>query len=175
MTTDIVAYDPSWPTLFLEEAAALRRVLEPWLVGEIEHIGSTAVPGLAAKPVVDILARVRSLEESRPAIAAVSELGYCYAPYRADLEHWFCKPSPSVRTHHLHLVPATTPQWRRTIAFRDYLRSHRDVASEYAELKRQLAAEYPLDREAYTAGKGAFIEHITDLALAAHTYVRDPA
>ena len=82
----------------------MRDVLQPWLAGPIEHIGSTAVPGLAAKPVVDIMAGVESLDASRPAIAALERAGYCYAPYRADTEHWFCKPSPQFRTHHLHLM-----------------------------------------------------------------------
>ena len=114
--------------------------LATWLVGPIEHIGSTAIPGLAAKPVIDIMAGVQTLEASRPAIAAATALGYCYLPYQAELEHWFCRPSLAFRTHHLHLIPVGTPQWLRPIAFRDYLRTHADVASEYEALKRQLAA-----------------------------------
>ena len=101
---EIVPYDPLWPVRFREEAEILRRALSVWLAGAIEHIGSTAGPGLAAKPVIDIMAGVQALEDSRPAIAAATELGYCYAPYQADLEHWFCKPSPAFRTHHLHLI-----------------------------------------------------------------------
>src|SRR5262245_56615875 len=119
-----------------------------WLVGPIEHIGSTAVPGLAAKPIIDIMAAVQTLDAWRPAIAAASALGSCYFPYRPDSEHWFCKPSPAFRTHHLHLLPIESPQWRRAIAFRDYLRAHSDVALEYEALKRQLALEYREDREA---------------------------
>lgn len=162
---DIVPYDPSWPLSFQDEAAVLRRELGAWLVGPIEHIGSTAVPGLAAKPVIDIMAAVRTLDESRPAIAAATALGYCYAPYQVELEHWFCRPSFAFRTHHLHLVPAGAPQWRRPIAFRDYLRAHADVAREYEALKRRLAQEYRLDREAYTQAKGPFISRITDVAM----------
>jgi GrpB-like predicted nucleotidyltransferase (UPF0157 family) len=108
---------------------------------------------------------VQSLEVSRPAIAAATEVGYCYAPYQAELEHWFCKPSPALRTHHLHLVPVGTPQWFRRIAFRDYLRAHADVAGEYEALKRRLAREHRLDREAYTQAKRPFIDRITDIAL----------
>jgi GrpB-like predicted nucleotidyltransferase (UPF0157 family) len=143
----------------------VRRGLAPWLVGSIEHIGSTAVPGLAAKPIVDMMAGVRTLEESRPAIAAATGLGYCYAPYQTELEHWFCKPSPAVRTHHLHLIPVGSPQWLRPIAFRDYLRAHADVAGEYEALKRRLARKHPLDREAYTAAKRSFVDRITDIAV----------
>jgi GrpB-like predicted nucleotidyltransferase (UPF0157 family) len=161
----IVAYDPSWPVQFQEETDVLRQALAPWLVGAIEHIGSTAVPGLSAKPVIDIMAGVQTLEESRPAIAVAARLGYCYAPYQAELEHWFCKPSPAFRTHHLHLIPTGSPQWLRPIAFRDYLRAHSDVALEYEALKRRLAQEHCLDREAYTEAKRPFINQITEIAL----------
>ena len=162
---EIVPYDPSWLTRFREEADILRRGLAAWLAGPIEHIGSTAIPGLAAKPVIDIMAGVQGLDVSRPAIAAATELGYCYFPYQVELEHWFCKPSPSFRTHHLHLISVGTPEWSGRIAFRDYLRAHADVASEYEALKRRLAHEHRLDREAYTQAKGPFIERITKLAL----------
>jgi GrpB-like predicted nucleotidyltransferase (UPF0157 family) len=164
-SVEIAPYDATWPMQFQQEADALRRVLGPWLVGPIEHIGSTAIPGLAAKPVIDIMAGVRTLEDSRPAIATAAELGYCYAPYRAELEHWFCKPSPAFRTHHLHLIPVDSTQWRRPIAFRDYLRAHADVAGEYEALKRRLAREHRLDREVYTQAKRPFIDRITNLAL----------
>lgn len=162
---EIVPYDPAWPIKFEEEAAILRRVLEPWLVGPIEHIGSTAVPGLAAKPVIDIMAGVETLEASQGAIAAASELGYCYWPYQADREHWFCKPSAAYRTHHLHLVPIRSPHWFRPISFREYLRTHPETARDYAALKQRLATEHHLDREAYTDAKRPFIDRITQLAL----------
>lgn len=162
---EIVPYDSSWPIRFQEETDVLRRALATWLVGAIEHIGSTAIPGLAAKPVIDIMAGVQTLEASRPAIAAATEVGYCHAPYQAELEHWFCKPSPAFRTHHLHLIPVGTPQWIRPIAFRDYLRAHADVAGEYEALKWRLAQEHRLDREAYTQEKRPFIDRITDMAL----------
>jgi GrpB-like predicted nucleotidyltransferase (UPF0157 family) len=162
---EIVSYDPSWMKQFHEEADLLGPVLGQWLVGPIEHIGSTAVPGLAAKPVIDIMAGVESLAASRPAIAAAAALGYCYAPYQAELEHWFCKPSPAFRTHHLHLVPVGTPQWLRPIAFREYLRAHSDVAGAYERLKRRLAHEHHFDREAYTQAKHPFITRVTDVAL----------
>ena len=141
-------------------------MLAAWLIGPIEHIGSTAIPGLASKPVIDIMAGVRTLEGSRPAIASAVELGYCYAPYQPDLEHWFCKPSPALRTHHLHLVPVGSPQWVGPLAFRDYLRTHPAVAAEYEALKRDLAQQYHFDREAYTEAKRPFIKRVTDLALA---------
>lgn len=163
---EIVKYDPAWPIRFEEERKNLQRVLSPWLAGPIEHIGSTAVPGLAAKPVIDIMAGVETLERSRETIKAAATLGYCYFPYQATVRHWFCKPSDAFRTHHLHLVPVNAPQWARPIAFRNYLRAHGDVAAEYERLKRALAEEFRLDRERYTESKRPFIEAITEEAIA---------
>lgn len=107
---------------------------------------------------------VHSLEASRPAIAAVAHLGYLYSPYRADEMHWFCKPSPSLRTHRLHLVPIASPLWAQRLRFRDALRSNAALAAQYAELKLQLAHQFPLDREAYTDGKTPFIRRVLSQA-----------
>ena len=164
---DIVSYDSSWPRQFQEEAEVLQHALAPWLVAAIEHIGSTAIPGLSAKPTIDIMAGVETLDASRPAIVAAADVGYCYAPYQVEIEHWFCKPSRAVRTHHLHLIPVGAAEWRRPIAFRDYLRIHHDVAREYEVLKRQLAQDHRLDREAYSQAKQSFIDRITTIALEA--------
>lgn len=162
---EIVPYDPSWPRLFEEERKKLLPAIGPWLAGPVEHIGSTAITGLAAKPVIDVLAGVETLEASRPAIAVLANLGYGYAPYKPELEHWFCRPSLAFRTHHLHLIPFGSPQWIAPIAFRDYLRAHPEIAAEYVELKQRLAKQYRFDREAYTEAKGPFVTRITELAL----------
>jgi GrpB-like predicted nucleotidyltransferase (UPF0157 family) len=162
---EIVPYDETWPVRFASERVALLAAIAPWLTGSVEHIGSTAVPGLAAKPVIDILAGVASLEASRPALAVLAGLGYCYYPYRPESEHWFCKPSPAFRTHHLHLVPFGSPQWIDAIAFRDYLRREPDVAAEYEALKRRLALAHRDDREAYTQAKAPFITRVVGMAL----------
>ena len=140
------------------ERDLLTPVLAPWLAGPIEHVGSTAVPGLAAKPVIDIMAAVHGLEASRPAIEALSQVGYLYAPYMAEVLHWFCKPSPDMRTHHLHLVPFGSRLWNDRILFRNRLISSVDLANEYAALKRRLASQHTNDRDAYTDAKGPFIE-----------------
>jgi GrpB-like predicted nucleotidyltransferase (UPF0157 family) len=158
----LVTYDPAWPRRFAEERALLEVALDPWLDGPIEHIGSTAVPGLTAKPVIDIMAGVRDLASSLDARDAVAPLGYLYFPYRPDVMHWFCKPSPARRTHHLHLVPANSPLWAERIAFRDCLRSSAVTAAGYAALKTALAARYRLDREAYTDAKGDFIRSVLE-------------
>jgi GrpB-like predicted nucleotidyltransferase (UPF0157 family) len=162
----LVAYDPAWPRLFEEERAQLKPVLAPWLAGAIEHIGSTAVPGLTAKPVIDIMAAVRDLPSSAHAREAVAPLGYVYFPYRPDVMHWFCKPSPARRTHHLHLVPVDSPLWSDRLLFRDYLRSSPGAAAEYAGLKVALADRYRHDREAYTDAKADFVGSILERGTA---------
>lgn len=158
-------YDAEWPILFEKERAILENLLTKWLVGPIEHVGSTAVPGLAAKPVIDIMAGVKTLDESRPAIPTLAAVSYCYFPYRPEEEHWFCKPSPAFRTHHLHLVPFGSKSWKERIVFRDYLRRNFTTAEEYADLKQRLAKQYKYDREGYTEAKGPFIQRILKSAI----------
>jgi GrpB-like predicted nucleotidyltransferase (UPF0157 family) len=161
----IVPYDDSWPEQFQTERGLLVQAIGEYVVGTIEHIGSTAVPGLAAKPVIDIMVGVEGLEESWPSVALLERLEYRYFPYRPEMMHWFCKPSPEFRTHHLHLVPFGSRLWAERIAFRDYLRSHSQVAEDYADLKRQFAEQYRFDREAYTDAKEPFVRRIVELAL----------
>jgi len=120
-------------------------------------VGSTSVLGLDAKPIIDILVGVNDLDSSRSCFPALAALSYQYAPYRAEQMHWFCKPCPLRRTHHLHLVPVGCARYRDELAFRDYLRASPGEAVRYAELKRGLAERFPNDREAYTQGKEAFI------------------
>ncbi len=171
---EIVPADPRWPAMFDAEAAAIRRVLAPWLVGAPEHIGSTAVPGLAAKPVIDIMAPVASLAMSRGAIAAAATLHYLHAPYQAETMHWFCKPHPQQRSHHLHLVPADSPLWRDRLAFRDALRRDAGLRGAYAALKQQLALAHRHDREAYTNAKGPFVAQVLALQAAGGLAARPP-
>jgi GrpB-like predicted nucleotidyltransferase (UPF0157 family) len=163
---EVVPYRSEWPEQFERERHVLARALAPWLVGEPEHIGSTAVPGLSAKPVIDIMAPVRSLLASVPAIAAAEGIGYVHFPYKPELMHWFCKPSRTHRTHHLHLVPFDGGLWRERLAFRDALRASASLRAEYEALKLKLAAEYQHDREAYTEAKSPFITRVTEEALA---------
>ncbi len=156
----IVAYDPAWRDLFEAERDLLEPVLAPWLAGGFHHVGSTSVPGLAAKPVIDILGEVRSLEESRAAIEPLQALSYWWAPYQEEHMNWFCKPSPEHRTHHLHLVVPGSQAWREELAFRDTLRAEPDTARAYEEMKRRLADEHMHDREAYTLAKSEFVEGV---------------
>ncbi len=157
---EVVPYDPAWPARFDAEKQLLQVALSAWLAGEIEHIGSTAVEGLSAKPVLDIMAPVASLNASLAAIPAAVATGYLHHPYRADVMHWFCKPSPHVRTHHLHLVPLGSDLWRDRLAFRDALRASPALAAEYTALKLRLAARFRHDREAYTEHKEPFVRRV---------------
>lgn len=160
----LVRYDATWPRQFAEERERLTQVLAPWLAGPIEHIGSTAIPALIAKPIIDIMAGVRDLPSSIDARAPLQALNYVYFPYRADVMHWFCKPSPARRTHHLHLVPVSSALWEDRLVFRDYLRSSHAALAEYAALKAGLAAKYQFDREAYTDAKSRFVRSVLSRA-----------
>lgn len=154
----IEPFDPTWPAKFEAEKAMLVPVLRPWLIGPIEHIGSTAVPSLPAKPIIDIMGAVRDLPSSFAAIEALAALSYHYFAYKADVMHWFCKPSDFERTHHLHLVPFDSDLWRERLAFRDCLRRDSAVRMAYADLKAQLAVDFRDDRDAYTDAKSDFIQ-----------------
>ena len=160
----LAEYDPEWPVRFEAERASLEAVLGPGITGGIHHVGSTAVPGLAAKPIIDILAGVEDLDTARSYIEPLRALDYVHAPYRPAEMAWFCKPHPARRTHHLHLVPTGSTRYRAELAFRDYLRAHPDTAAEYLALKRKLAGEFERDREAYTRAKAEFVARVVDQA-----------
>ena len=153
----LAPFDSDWPARFELERAALQEAIGEWVDGGIHHVGSTAVPGLEAKPIIDVLAGVRDLETARACFEPLAGLGYLYAPYLPTEMHWFCKPDPARRTHHLHLVPTGSGRYRDELSFRDRLRVDSRLAADYATLKRELAARHRDDREAYTKGKGAFI------------------
>jgi GrpB-like predicted nucleotidyltransferase (UPF0157 family) len=164
--------DPAWPARFEEEAARLRALLPAGLIGRIEHFGSTAVPGLPAKPIVDLLAETPDLERVRDEAPAILEpLGYdcLWRPTGADQKPfyaWFIRRgADGRRTHHIHVVGRDFPQWEGLL-FRDWLRGHPEDAAEYAVLKRRAAAE-TADRAAYTAAKSDFIRRVVERAKAA--------
>jgi GrpB-like predicted nucleotidyltransferase (UPF0157 family) len=158
----IVPYDPSWPERFDAERALLECAIGGWVTGGIHHVGSTAVAGLEAKPVIDILAGVEDLPCSRGSFEELAKLEYQYAPYRDDEMHWFCRPSAARRTHHLHLVPTGSRRYRAELAFRDALRLRPDLARRYGQLKKRLALEHRHDREAYTEAKQSFIVDVLE-------------
>lgn len=156
----VVPYDPAWPSAFEREAARVRPLLEPYLTGPVEHIGSTAVPGLAAKPIIDMVAVVRSYDDAAAIAAALQPLGWAWAPEPQDDElrrASFCFPDPGYRSHHLHAIEDSSPHWRRWIAFRDALRAEAALAGDYAALKTQLARDFAHERDRYRSGKSAFV------------------
>ena len=163
----LAPYDPNWPKLFAAEARFLWATLPDTIVRRIEHFGSTAVPGLAAKPVVDLLVEVSSLEETKKEVVPLLESkGYDYF-WRTDVKvpypFFIKRDSAGKRTHHIHMVEADSKWWDR-LYFRDYLRIFHDEARRYEELKRDLAEKYPNDRKGYTEGKSEFIVALTERA-----------
>jgi GrpB-like predicted nucleotidyltransferase (UPF0157 family) len=178
---DIVPYDSRWPELFQREAEHLRSCVPTALIRRIEHFGSTAVPGLAAKPVVDMLVQVTSLRAAQTKIAPILEAqGYDYfwrPSFGDNVPPWYAffirRDHQGFRTHHIHMVTNRRPfqeHWERLL-FRDYLITHPQAARAYELLKTELAAAHTNDRVAYTAGKTAFIQRIMDKAKKASTTV----
>ncbi len=168
---DIVEYNPDWPEQFARERDHLRSCLPGEQIGRIEHFGSTAVPGLAAKPVIDILVEVRNLAVARRKIVPLLQAqGYDYfwrpsfGDIRSPYYAWFIKrDAAGVRTHHIHMIEKHFNQWDGLL-FRDYLIAHPEVARDYEQLKRRLSKEHPADRAAYTLAKGDFVRRITEAA-----------
>ena len=162
----ITEYDSSWPSLFEEEKKRLSQILPPEIV--IKHIGSTSVPGLAAKPVIDIMIGVPSLElADEMCIEPIKELGYTYVPeYEKQIpeRRYFRKLNKEeIPTHHIHLVEHNSPWWNRHMQFRDYLRQHPDAVQEYALLKKELASQFS-DTNKYASAKTKFVKKIELLA-----------
>jgi GrpB-like predicted nucleotidyltransferase (UPF0157 family) len=164
---EVRAHDPRLFELAWTEKARLVVVLAPWLVDGVEHVGSTAVPGLAAKPIIDLMASVCDLDavvlQAGQSLAAD---GWCYVPPELDSggswRRFFVKPDESGqhRYAHLHLIQVGHPRWAEQIAFRDALRRDDELARRYGELKRRLATEHAEDREAYTDAKGEFVRDV---------------
>ncbi len=161
---EIVDYDPRWPLLFDEEAKRLRAVLDPSLIVGLEHFGSTAIPGLSAKPIIDILIAVRSLVAAQATfVEALRKLDYVYCADNPKKDRMFfvkgMPPFGARRSHHVHVTEPHAEMWQR-LAFRDYLRAHPEEARTYERLKSRLAAEHRTDREAYTDAKSAYVESV---------------
>ncbi len=168
----VVPYDPRWPLRFAEEKAHLRACLPAELIGRIEHFGSTAIPGLAAKPIVDMLVEVSSLEQARlriPPVLQVQSYDYFWRPTIGDdtppFYAWFIKrDAQGARTHHIHMVEASFAEHWDRLLFRDFLIAHPERAREYSALKLRLAAQHRQDRVAYTRAKADFIVRVTEEA-----------
>ena len=166
---EIVNYDPRWPLLFNKEANRLRAVLDPPLIVGLEHFGSTAISGLSAKPILDILIAVRSLVAAQATfVEALRNLEYVYWADNPKKDRMFfvkgMPPFGSRRSHHVHVTEPHGEMWQR-LAFRDYLRTHPEEAATYERLKRRLATEHQADREAYTDAKSAYVESVMRKAI----------
>jgi GrpB-like predicted nucleotidyltransferase (UPF0157 family) len=160
MPVNVVEYDPRWQHSFSAQRDALTDLLHSWLAEPVEHVGSTAVPGLASKPIVDIVAPVASLVEAELAVPLLEDAGWLLWPADPNRSWrlWFLRPQPDARTHHLYLIQHNDPHLRELCAFRDLLRADDGLRTEYEALKRNLANEFRDDREAYTDAKAHFIE-----------------
>jgi GrpB-like predicted nucleotidyltransferase (UPF0157 family) len=158
-------YNPKWIHKFKAEKTLVEQTLGDLITGGVHHVGSTSVPGLKAKPIIDIMVGIDDLEKSKKCIPPLEKIEYCYYPYRPEIMHWFCKPSPSKREFHLYLMETTHPQWKAILEFRDYLIVHPEIAEEYTILKQKLAAQHKSDREAYTEAKTEFVNRIVVQAI----------
>lgn len=162
----VVPYNPSWPEMFQREAEAIANVFGDELLA-IQHIGSTAVPGLCAKPIIDLMPLVENIERIDGYNAAMAELGYeALGEFGLPGRRYFRKGGSINRSHQAHVYAYGNPEIERHLAFRDYLRRHPEVAKEYCRLKRVLARQFPNDIYGYMDGKDAFIQTVEKQALA---------
>jgi GrpB-like predicted nucleotidyltransferase (UPF0157 family) len=161
---ELSPYSPLWPAIFEMEREHLLRILDP-RSARIEHIGSTAVPGLGAKPIIDVMAGVPDLRLVERCIDALAAEGYRYVPEfeKAIPERrYFAKTGGHLGSFHLHAVVYDTPFWQRHLKFRDALRADATLAADYWKLKLRLAARFPGDRAAYTDAKSSFIRAVIE-------------
>lgn len=161
----LVEYDDRWPTLFADEARRIRDVCAGLLL-DLEHVGATAIPGMCAKPILDIAAGRPRTVNAGEYVAPLRSAGYEHRGEQGVVgREFFRRGQP--RAYHIHLVEQGGEVWHRYLTFRDSLRADPDAARRYADLKRFLAARFPRDREAYIDGKGAFVEEILRRAMGA--------
>lgn len=162
----VVDYDPAWVDAYEEEERQIRNAIGDHLEA-IEHIGSTAIPELAAKPIIDIMVGVETLDDADRCIEPLQILGWSYAPeFEESTPHrrYFRKMDSENHTHHLHMVEITSDWWERHVLFRDYLREHPEVAREYEALKRELAEQHRWDVNEYAGAKTDFIRNVEERA-----------
>lgn len=161
----LVPYNPKWSEIFKKEKKILQKGLGKMII-DIQHVGSTAIPKLPAKPIIDIAVAVSDLSGKKVAkyIEPLKKLGYEYRgkerPHRHTREHLFVKGGEEKRICHLHMVEFDSKVWKNYLLFRDYLRAHKKTADEYAKLKLELAKKFSDNRKSYTSGKDKFIQEL---------------
>lgn len=161
-TVELRPYAPEWKRLFEFEKDILNEKIGKYVL-DIQHVGSTAIPDMLAKPVIDIGIAVLDFEKSSVCIHPIEELGYVYkGEFGIPRRHYFAKGIP--RTFQIHMNEISSEQWRYLLIFRDYLLQHKITAEQYARIKTKLAQKYPMDREKYQEGKSPFIRKVLDLA-----------
>lgn len=158
----LVPYAEAWKELFEEEKRRLKKAVGRHVIS-IEHVGSTSIPGLISKPILDIGIAVDDFEAARVTISPIEELGYQFrGEYGIPRRHYFVKGH--ARTHHIHVLETTSRDWKTLILFRDYLKQHPEAKEAYQNLKQKLAARFPLDRSSYQDGKAALIQQTLEKA-----------
>jgi len=162
-TVKLIPYQQLWRNFFEKEKIRIKEGFRNWILGhniKIEHIGSTAVPGISAKPIIDILIGVESseVEDIHWTQEPLESLGYEFVPLACEVDKlFFALGNDSNRTHHVHVTIYGNNRWKNDLMFRDYLRTHPDTANKYDQLKKELSKKYPNDRKSYTEGKEKFI------------------
>jgi GrpB-like predicted nucleotidyltransferase (UPF0157 family) len=158
----LAPHSAAWARLFAAEREALRSAVGDLFL-DIQHIGSTSVPGLVAKPIVDIAAAVANFEAAAVCVPPLETIGYVYAGENGiPRRHYFDKGVPT--TVHLHVLEIDSAEWQKHLLFRDYLIAHPEAADAYGALKQELAERYRYDRPAYTDAKGEFVMNVVRLA-----------
>lgn len=162
----LVPHQPEWATLFETEKQRLQTAIGSYIL-DIQHVGSTAIPHIPAKPIIDIAIAVKSFDEATVCIAPLEAIGYIYRGENGiPRRHYFRRGNP--RTHHLHMLEIDSDDWQKHLLFRDYLIKHPAVAQQYATLKTELAHQYSDDRPHYTTAKMPFIQEVLLLARQAN-------
>ena len=158
----LIPYTNEWARLFQEEKSHLLAAVVEYVL-DIQHVGSTSMPGMIAKPIIDIAIAVKNFEEAKVCIKPIERLGYEYkGEFGIPRRHYFTKGNP--RTHHIHMNEISSRDWSDQITFRNYLLQHQEIAKEYVELKLALAQRYPTDRQSYTDSKASFVKRVLQLA-----------
>lgn len=161
----VIPYQSDWKAYFEREANILQNALKEDAL-RIEHIGSTAIPGMHAKAIIDIMVAVVSLTQAKGLIPVLESLGYVYRPIDTVPERMYFRKDhkPEYRTYHLNLVAQESSFWKNQLAFRDYLRTHNQIAAEYVELKKQIAVDYARTLEIDLDAKTEFVSKVLALA-----------
>ena len=162
---ELKPYNPKWKELYVQESKIISSQISDFLV-DIQHIGSTAIPGIMAKPIIDIAVAINSLENIGKIIEPLREIGFIYRGEQGIPDrHLFIKGGEEFRTHHMHVMHNSHYEWKKHILFRDYLINHPEEVKKYSELKKRLEKQFKEDRESYTESKSEFIEGILKKAI----------